>query len=68
MMHVVTFLAKRYKNRYRTSTGESNFDALMSEAKQIADEFYEHVHEAARVTEADKKLVQRQACAGAFFK
>ena len=24
MMHVVIFLAKRYKSRYRTSTGESN--------------------------------------------
>jgi hypothetical protein len=47
---------------------EASFDALMSEAKQIADEFYEHVHEAARVTEADKKLVQRQACAGAPLK
>jgi hypothetical protein len=42
---------------------EASFDELMSEAKRIADEFYEHVHEAARVTEPDKKLVQRQACA-----
>jgi hypothetical protein len=44
-----------------------SFDKLMSEAKQLADDFYNDVHSTAKVTDADKRMVQRQAYAGLLW-
>jgi hypothetical protein len=61
--------------RLRLNTHEQNldadnvpsFDKLMSDAKQLADEFYDAVHQLAGVTDADKRMVQRQAYAGLLW-
>ena len=45
----------------------ASFDKLMSNAKQLADDFYSNVHAVAKVTDEDRKLVQRQAYAGLLW-
>jgi hypothetical protein len=58
----------RLNTRESVSEADSiSFDRLMSDAQKLAHDFYSDVHQIAKVSDVDKKLVQRQAYAGLLW-